>query len=315
MGSWGLELFLLAILFTPWGGLLSNLSRSDDDSILSGRQPEEPLAPAALALFSVAVLIVGQDLITALGRYVFGVEQAFSSRYVTPVSFFWIAILVLILGLILKRQLSPRFVLAHCALIFFMVAQITVRDRTLGKDFAVRFISLELVANGLRVGVVDLSAFKVAHPQPLYVVAASRTFMSQHRLSVFSDQRYTWLGQQIGEVAKPGPPGSCLGTFDKASTEGVTGGAKALGWAWSIRDQKAPRQILFADGNGIVVGLASGGIERPDVEAAIPETKGTASGWKGYAKYAHAVSAYALIDGDRESCRLQGSFDITASPP
>jgi len=315
MGSWGLELFLLAILFTSWGGLLSNpWSRSDDDHLLGERQPEEPVAPAALALFSIAVLIVCQDIITAMGRYVFGVEQAFSSRYVTPASLFWMATIVLILGLILKRQLAPRFVLAHCALIFFMVAQITIRDRTLGKDFAVRFISLERAANALRVGVVDNKAFAEVCPHP-ETVAGSRTVLMKHRLSVFSDNRYAWMGRQVSDVARISPPDACLGYFDLVVPAGVNGGAKVQGWAWSRSEKNAPKHLVLADDAGKIVGLASSGLEEAEVAAQTPEVKDPTTGWQGYAKYAHAVSAYALIDGDREACRLQGSFDITAPPP
>jgi hypothetical protein len=314
MGSWGLELFLLAILFTPWGGLLSNpRSRSDDDNLLSERQPLEPVAPAALALFSVAVLIVGQDFITALGRYVLGVEQAFSSRYVTPVSFFWMATLVLVLGLILQKQLSHRFILALCVLILLLVSKIASLDGGIGRAAAGRVEGLEIAANSLRVGVIDVSALGQVYPRPNEVVAA-KPFLLQHRLSIFSDDRYSWVGQPIERVAKTSSADACLGYFDPVSSKGVIGGARVSGWAWSRQEKKGPSQIILADGAGVIVGLATGRTERTDVVAVIPEVKDPTTGWLGYAKYAHAVSAYALIDGDREACRLQGSFDITPPP-
>ena len=60
---------------------------------------------------------------------------------------------------------------------------------------------------------------------------------------------------------------------------------------------------------GVIVGLASGGIERPDVVAAIPEIKDNRTGWQGYEKEARKVSVYAIIDGGREACQLGGSFN------
>ena len=83
--------------------------------------------------------------------------------------------------------------------------------------------------------------------------------------------------------------------------------------AWSKRDKKGISQILLADGSGIVVGLASGGVARPDVVATLPEIKDKATGWQGYSKYAKAGSAYGPIDGGREACQLQSTLDIAPS--
>jgi hypothetical protein len=125
----------------------------------------------------------------------------------------------------------------------------------------------------------------------------------------------TILGSHINDVASPSPPGSCLGNVDGASSDGDEGGARVHGWAWSRRDKNAPNQILLVDDAGVIVGLASSGIERPDVVAAIPEIKDNRTGWQGYAKEARKVSAYALIAGGREACQLGGSFNSVPGAP
>src|ERR1019366_4097680 len=56
------------------------------------------------------------------------------------------------------------------------------------------------------------------------------------------------------------------------------------------REKKPPRQILLVDDAGIIVGLASSGIERPDV-AKGPEITDLRTGWQGYAKAGRNVSA------------------------
>jgi hypothetical protein len=144
--------------------------------------------------------------------------------------------------------------------------------------------------------------------------AESVPFLIQHRRSVFSDKRSTWIGRPIEQIAKPASPGSCLGSFDGLPSDGgVTGGAKVWGWAWSTREKKAIDHILLVDGKGIIVGLASGGIKRPDVVAAVPEVKGKPTGWQGYSKYAQAVSAYGLVDNGKKVCQLHGSYDIVSN--
>ncbi len=141
----------------------------------------------------------------------------------------------------------------------------------------------------------------------------SVTSLIQRRQSVFSGNRSRWIGQPLGQIAKPASPGCCVGWFDGISSEGVTGGAKVFGWAWSKSEKKAPSQILLVDDIDNIVGLASGGVERPDVLAALPEAKGK-PGWKGYSKFGTAVSAYALVDGGKKACQLSGKFDIVAIP-
>ena len=136
----------------------------------------------------------------------------------------------------------------------------------------------------------------------------------QHELSMFSDKQQSWLGRHVSDVASVSPAGSCVGSFDSALSDGFADGAKVNGWAWSSKEKVAPSQILLADDAGTIVGLASGGFGRPDVFTALPETN-EKTGWEGYSKEARPVSAYAVIEGGREACRLSQSFDIVSAPP
>ena len=136
----------------------------------------------------------------------------------------------------------------------------------------------------------------------------------QHELSMFSDKQQNWLGRHVRDVASVSSAGSCLGFFDGVSSDGVTGGAKVNGWAWSSKEKVAPSQILLADDAGTIVGLASGGFGRPDVVTGLPVVTDEKTGWQGYSKEARSVSAYAVIEGGREACRLSQSFDIVSAP-
>ncbi len=318
MGSWGLMLLLLVSLFTPFNQTWSD-NRSGESGLASADESRltDGISPALLALFSVAVLIVGQGFMTSLGRVFLGVEQAASSRYATQVCFFWTAVLVLTLALLLnKSSLSYRYIAAYCALLLITVGQTAAQNGNIGEAWAGNSRNFDLAADALRVGVVDLNVFLLVSPvsRP-EVVSRYRSFLLEHRLSIFADSRYALLGRHINEVARPSPPGACLGYFDIASGVGVQGGAKVRGWAWSRQEKNAAGLILLVDDAGIIVGLASGGIERPDVVAAIPEINDRRTGWQGYAKEGRAVSAYALIEGSREACMLSGSFNIAPSTP
>ncbi|MGO9604033.1 MAG: hypothetical protein ACLQAT_11645 [Candidatus Binataceae bacterium] len=276
--------------------------------ILSDRFP-----PASLALFSIAVLIVGQALLTCFGRIYLGVEEALSSRYVTPVACFWSAELVLLLSLLLSAR-SSRLIVVYCVVLLVAIFHTTVQNIGIGESWANRVPAFELASNALRVGVFDSNVFRVVAPfrAPPEVVSGGRAALLKHRLSIFSDNRYTLLGRDLKEVAAETSPDACLGSFDIASGVGVLGGAKVQGWAWSKNEKSVPKLILLVDRAGIVVGLASGGIERPDVIAAIPEIDEQKTGWQGYAKEGKQVSAYAIIEGGRKACRLPGTFNIAS---
>jgi hypothetical protein len=136
-----------------------------------------------------------------------------------------------------------------------------------------------------------------------------------YELSTFSREQRGWIGRYLGDLAKVSPANSCTGAFDTASSDGVEGGAKVNGWAWSFNEKAAPSQILLADDAGIIVGLASGGFFRPDVIKALPQITDEKTGWLGYSKEGHSVSAYAVIKGGREVCPLGGGVDIVSAPP
>ena len=136
----------------------------------------------------------------------------------------------------------------------------------------------------------------------------------QHELSMFSDKQQSWLGRRFNDVASVSPADSCVGSFDSALSDGFEGGAKVNGWAWSSKEKVAPSQILLADEAGTIVGLASGGLDRPDVVTALPAVTDEKTGWQGYSKEARSVSAYAVIEGGRGACRLSGSLNIVSAP-
>ncbi len=149
--------------------------------------------------------------------------------------------------------------------------------------------------------------------RPVHVPMAGTTSV-QEQLAKFSAEERSWLGRPIDEIGGPASPGSCVGQFDAVSHEVVGGGAPVNGWAWSLGEKIAPKRIVLADPSGIIVGLASGGSPRPDVVAAHVGISDSATGWQGFSKAARSVSAYAIINGVRNRCRLTGTFDIVAQP-
>jgi hypothetical protein len=139
------------------------------------------------------------------------------------------------------------------------------------------------------------------------------TIFVAYELSKEPEQQRSQLGKQISEIASISPPGACLGYFDSAVTDGFEGGAQVNGWAWSAKEKVVPTHILLVNAAGKVVGLASRGINRPDVIAAKLGVTDPGTGWRGYAKEGSMVAAYALIDNGRQACRLTGTFDIVSA--
>jgi peptidoglycan/LPS O-acetylase OafA/YrhL len=73
---------------------------------LAFRRRPEP-APHRMALLAVATFVVAMTLLTAAGRVGFGIDQAVTSRYATPILAFWLSLAVLAMahfGVTVKHQ-------------------------------------------------------------------------------------------------------------------------------------------------------------------------------------------------------------------
>jgi hypothetical protein len=307
-GAVGITLFGIALYF-----MLFVSSREPAAGVASGSSiicgiGNVRLEAGSLALFSVSLVVFAEGFASALARYHLGIGQALASRYVSVVSMFWISIASLIVRLMLGVRPAPmRLQTMFCLAMVVAVAGLAFQNVGDARDAAKRVIPMELDSNAMLVGVSDTEVLRVLFPRPNEVEAA-RQYLLRNRLSIFADDRYTWIGRKLTDLAQVSGPDTCRGAIETVSHASVQGGALVSGWAWAEREHHAPEQIVMVDDRGVIVGLASGGIERHDVAAAAIDD----AGWQGFAREAHNISAYVLSNKDRLACKLAGTFEVSA---
>ena len=118
----------------------------------------------------------------------------------------------------------------------------------------------------------------------------------------------TWAKAMIGKDLKQVSrgPAVCKGVFDAVSAKhtGARPGSEVEGWAWNEKERKPLAKVVFTDQADQIVGAATVGSLRPDVESGMPEVKTPAVGWKGViGKTSGTVTAVGLTDTDA-SCAL-----------
>jgi len=137
------------------------------------------------------------------------------------------------------------------------------------------------------------------------------TNLAAHHFSVYADPQPGWLGQRADALFRIVPGARCLGNFDMASDLGrLQGQSYVEGWAWDVEGRRPPVWQVLVDEGGTVRGLARSGWNRSDVEAGAPQTRGTATGWRGYVAAPvplSGVRAYAVLADGASICPLSRS--------
>ena len=153
-----------------------------------------------------------------------------------------------------------------------------------------------------RAGVNDPVAFGQVYPHPERVTEQAAKLKSQH-LSIFADEWSAWLGTPVTAHLRLGEAARCRGGIDEVMRLANAGRPewRISGWAWDNVGSSAAERIILVDAAGRVVGYGLSGFA--------PKEGGLRrSGWRGHfsAERAVAITAYALVDQQREACPLAG---------
>ena len=177
-------------------------------------------------------------------------------RYFTAVGLFWASIAPLVLYTCWQRTrrlwLLVFYGAVFCALMFGGRA----RQYVAAEDWSDFFVGLDAVGQAFLLDVRDSQLMPILWPVESELEAYV-AFLRQRRLAFFSEPRASWPGKSIAEMF-PRSLGQCSGAIEKIERTGP-GAWRVQGWAVDRDRGTAPKQILFTDAAGRVVGLARGG--------------------------------------------------------
>lgn len=129
-----------------------------------------------------------------------------------------------------------------------------------------------------------------------------------------------WVAQYQGKAAKDvftltSGETNCLGWFERRNEEFVDGG-RYEGWGWNVAGAAPYAHVVVTDRFGMIVGGGESGVERKDVQDALPKVvKQANSGFTVLAKApAGPMIAYGLDEAAKTACELGRFIPPTAAP-
>jgi hypothetical protein len=258
------------------GGLLILLSAYISFKIF--RASKKSTLELALLLF--ILYIGGTALATAGGRLIFGIEQALSSRYMTPSLMAWAALFAIIM---------PKFTISSkrlkwqlwTPLSLFILVMLPMQIKSLYPDSNVIF-ERNIAGLAVAMGVNDKTQISRVYPSAEKALAVGKV-AAERRLSYLSRTEFkniNNIGNQVTGFSEVST--ICNGYIDSIEPiEGENNYFRVAGWIFDQSRKTSPSTIWLINQQGIVVGYGLVGQPRPDVANAI-DKKAYFSGFKGY---------------------------------
>ena len=255
-----------------------------------------------LALLFFILYVGGTSIGTAGGRLLFGVEQALSSRYMTPALMAWAALFLLYLSKLDSAKDFIRnnvWVVCTVMLVFMLPRQLTALENK-----KMVLYERKIAALAIELEVRDPTQIGSIFPFTDWVLAVAKIPVERN-LSIFGLPPFVDLRERLGQpsLRRDYPKEECLGYVDEIKV--VPEDPRFLSVrGWIFDPSVRPESVLLSmvNNNGNVVGYAVAGQLRTDVELAVGK-KARNSGFKGYL-LARQQDAPMFISGVQMQCRL-----------
>lgn len=252
------------------------------------------------ALIAFSWFVVLSALLTAAGRASFGTDQAFASRYQTPVLALW-AVLVA-----LSSPYLSRFFLRLPVFSLFSIALgslLLLPQQILGAegDNSLRS-SRELATIALATDTLDTDVLGTVYYDMGRLVELNQA-VKHAGLTVLTSEDFVRLKSDIGMVVPSLKPVNCDGWFDTKSSIPNSKTLRVTGWVVGPELPTYGFSLLrVVDENNSIVGYLSRGTERTDLVSAFGTEWGE-SGFTGYI-FDGALPTSTYIAGEKWKCSL-----------
>ena len=220
--------------------------------------------------------------LTALGTAAarlatWGISYAFTSRYMTTVLVFWVALILLLVIRFSRSKRShlillPGLFAIPLLLVPYQLSALIRNDEAVNRDVAA--LALELgVRDEVQLGRI------LDSPDALFMYARTPI---ERNLSIFGDPLIRDAVKSLGQLDR-GRGTECLGDIETMTTvAGDSRFSRLEGWLIDKHSARSPRAIYVLDSNRKVVGYGVGGFLRSGLLK--DTTSATTSGFVAYVK-------------------------------
>lgn len=268
------------------------------------------ISATEISIVTFIVFLGGTAFGTAGGRYTFGLEQALSSRYITPSIMLWVSmgLLEISVGIrngtmklpLLLRKANAVFYITFFVLMVFGGQFKALRMSTKPFERAVSLLSLYLEAN-------DHEKTKVLYPDPSFITHVSKK-AKDTGFSVFGSKPFLGMDLSKKSVLEVNAIVKCEGHIDDIHELG-SNLSKIRGWVFLNDSEGKPNLLYILDRGKNIVGYGFSGGLRKDV-AKVFGGKAKYSGFEGYVS---KTASPKYIYDQMNDCmlRLKNSLKIT----
>ena len=229
-------------------------------------------------LWLVALWLIGMMLLTGLGRYSLGADQAMNTRYLIVSSLYWASLFLLAWRLSEWAERRWRVAIGLVGVILMIVLVLGV------PSYVKRMRAVEsnqrLATLALTIGVTETDAQgrpnAVLHPWSLANLYA---YFRRERMTMYREEWSTWIGSDYQRMFEKAVPRRCQFALDHRTK--FRGGDRLLGWIYSPDTREAPTDALFVDA-GKIVGIGFMMMDRPEVATLFNDDVALRSGYYGY---------------------------------
>lgn len=263
-------------------------------------------SPLTTAMLMFLIYIGGTALGTAGGRVIFGIDQALSSRYMTPALMAWSTLIVLYLPYI-ERKYKENKKLFNIVVSLIFLSLLPTQWHALDSQ-SDKLFEQKVAALALELGVKDQGQIVQVFPSSEWALTIAQKPIERN-YSIFGRFPLVNLREQIGDSTHTKFEHECRGSVDESYYIDDARFVRVRGWIYSPDSSSSPELIRILDQEGHVVGFAITGQSRPDVAHAVATSAGS-SGFKGYIDSTKADSKLTL-QGMGPNCELHTHGSIS----
>lgn len=258
-----------------------------------------------MALLAFILYVGGTALGTASGRLSHGVDQALSSRYMTPALMAWAALFVLLLPRIARRCAARQWLL-WIPLALLMLSMLPLQLKAFRSNAAELF-EQKIAALAVEIGVKDKPQINHVFPSVDAALAIGAK-ASAKDYSVFGQADLKGIHERIGQPFAF--QHACQGAVDQVQKiEGDDKFMSIKGWMFDPVERRSPGELWIIDESGVAVGYALAGQPAPTTVKTIHEGAVDA-GFKGYVLTQAHGARVSLFD-PISNCILSVTLPVT----
>lgn len=268
------------------------------------------LSPHAKALRLSLVLFIiyigGTALGTASGRLYLGVNQALSSRYMTPSLMAWVAFFILLLSFFYETQKKEKQIKTLKILLTALLALLLPYQlKALNPDDDALY-EKRIAALALEMRIKDQHQISKIFPSTEGALYMTKTPTNEN-LSIFNAPDIRDVNESIGGKTTVPIKNQCSGVLDSVvSVDYDSRYVQVSGWIFDPINKSSPNIVQILSSDAVISGYALTGQKRVDIANAV-RGKALYSGFKGYL-LKEQLGASVILMGNSPNCWLKADI-------